>query len=120
MGFQKEIEERGNNSVYGQINDVNCFVSSIVQSQNLVNAAHYDVDDSTASIATWTKSISGGATDWYFIMTNTSRDVCRGIAIILHHGVTIRWDARQIFHCSMVVDEGNNNYVDGTFFGTKK
>ena len=65
MGFQGEIEEMGNNSVYGHMNDVNCFVSSIVQSHNLVNAAHYDIGDSTASIATWTKSRSGGATDWY-------------------------------------------------------
>ena len=53
-------------------------------------------------------------------MPNTSRDGCRGIAIMLHYGVTIRWDGRKIFHCSMVGDEGNNNYVYGTFFGTKK
>ena len=85
-----------------------------------MNAAHYDVDDSTAAIAIWTESRSGGTTDWYFIMLNTSRDGCRGIAIMLHHSVTIRWDGRKIFHCSMVGDEGNNNYVYGTFFCCKK
>ena len=91
-----------------------------MQSHNLVNAAHFDVDDSAASIATWIKPIIGSATDWYFIIINTSRDGCRGIVFMLHNGFTIRWDRRKIYHYSMVEDEAENNYVYDTFFGTKK
>ena len=90
MVLSEEIEEMGNNSVHGQMNDANFLVSSIVQSHNLVNVAHFDVDDSAASITTWTKPIIGSATDWYFIIPNISRDSYTGIAIMLHHGVTIR------------------------------
>lgn len=97
----------------------NSFVSSIVQSEDLVNAAHYDVADTTVSIATWTELDIGIASDWYFIMPNTTRDGSRGIVINLRHGTTIRWDGRKIFHCSSVGDIGKHNHVYGTFYGTK-
>lgn len=51
--------------MHRNINEHNCFVTSFVQSHNLVNAAYFDADDSTASVATWTESKVGTATDWY-------------------------------------------------------
>lgn len=81
----------------GQINDVNCFVSLIVKSHNLVNAVHFDFDDSTVLIATWTESIVGSATAWYLIMPNTSRYGCRYKASMIQYGVIIRWDGQEIF-----------------------
>ena len=120
IGLSNDIREMNQCRKHGQMNDIDFFTSSIVQSQNLVNAGHYDVDDSSYLISTWTESNIGSADEWYFIMPNTTRDGCRGIAIALRHGVTIRWNGRKIFHCSTIGDKGENNNVYGTFFGTKK
>ena len=82
------------------------FVSSIVQSEDLINAAHNDIADTTVSIATWIELEIGIASDWYFIMPNTTRGGSRGIVITLRHGTTIRWDGSKLFHCSSVVGIG--------------
>ena len=119
IGFSQEMNEMNNQRLHGQMNDKNFFTSAIVQSQNLVNAAHYDVDDKTMSIATWTELDIGKAINWYFILPNVTRDGHKGIAIKLRNGVTIAWDGRTIFHCSTVGDVGMANNVYGTFFGGK-
>ena len=108
------------NRVHGQFNDEIFFTSSIIQSHNLSNAAHYDVDDKTRSISTWTELNPGQAKGWYFILPNTTRDGSKGIAIRLNHGVTIGWDGRKIYHCSMIDKIGMDNSLYGTFFGVKK
>ena len=54
--------------LHGQMGDANYFVSTIVQSQNLVNAVHYDIDDITQSIAIWTELNTGKAKEWYFVI----------------------------------------------------
>ena len=38
------------------LNNRDCFVPSIVQSMDLVNAAHMDINDGTECISTWTES----------------------------------------------------------------
>ena len=81
IGFSQEMNEMNNQRLHGQMNDKNFFTSAIVQSQNLVNAAHYDVDDKTMSIATWTELDIGKAINWYFILPNVTRDGHKGIAI---------------------------------------
>ena len=86
-----------------------------MQSQTLVNATHYDVDDKTISIATWTELDIGKATKWYFILPNVTRDGCKGIAINLSNGMTIVWDGQTIFHCLTVGDVGMANNLYGTF-----
>ena len=95
------------------------FVPSIVQSRDLINTAHYDVDDTCVSLATWTEKRIGMANNWYFIMPNITIDGTKGIVVKLRHGTTIRWDGRSIFHCSTVGSLGYNNNVYGTFYGTK-
>ena len=105
---------------YGQMGDNFFFVSTIVQSHDLVNSAHYDCDDATISIATWTEQIVYKERKWFFILPNTTRDGRSGIIIPLRHGITIRWDGSKIFHCSMIGEDGGNGHLWSTLFGCKK
>ena len=118
MGYFDDINAMSGNQVHGNMNNINGFVSSIVQSEDLVNTAHLDVDDGTESIATWTELEMGKSREWYFLMPNVMRDK-KSIVIRLRHGVTIKWDGRKIFHCSTVGSTGDNNHVYGTYFGNK-
>ena len=119
LGLSDEINELDRRKNHGNMGNEKCFVSSIVQSQNLVNAGHYDSDDTTVSIATWTESKKGMNNDWYLILPNTTRDGKRGIAIKLHHGVTITWEGTKIFHCSTIGELDGETNVYGTLFGCK-
>ena len=91
------------------------FASSLVQSNNLINAGHYDIDDISCSIATWTEANIGSAYVWYSIMPNTTRNSKKGIAVALSHGVTISWDAHKIFQCSTVKITTLGNTVNGKY-----
>ena len=95
------------------------FVSSIIQSRNLSNAAHIDPEDLGLSISTFTESRIGSAREWYFVFPNSTRDGKKAIVIALRHGVSIRWDGRKLFHCSTVLNEAACDNVYGTYFGTK-
>ena len=75
---------------HGYIDNENGFVSSIVQSIDIVNATHIDLNDSTESIVRWTESKLGEAKGWYFIMINITRDGTRAVVIERRHGVTIK------------------------------
>ena len=90
------------------------FASSLVQSNNLINAGHYDIDDISCSIKIWTETNIGNADGWYFLMPNTTRDGKKGIAVALSHGVTISWDVHKIFHCSTVKNSTLGNTANGT------
>ena len=57
-----------------EINDQYDFVTSIVQSTNLINSAHIDIGDATESIATWTELKYDFHRNWFFILPNTSVD----------------------------------------------
>ena len=120
MYLTEDIEEIRDNALHGIMNCSQFFASSIVQSEDLINAGHYDIDDSSCSITTWTEKNIGQANGWYFVMPNTSRDGNKGTAIELRHGVTIRWDAHKIFHCSTVFKKGKSNVVYGTCVQSKK
>ena len=96
----------------------NFFCSSIIQSHNLVNSAHYDLDASI-SIATWTETIPGLAKGLYFVLPNLTKDGTKGIAIELFHGITIQWDGRLLWHCTAMESAGEGNNVFGTFFAAK-
>ena len=119
IGLSKEVLEMNNHRLHGQMDNKKFFNSTIVQSQNLINAAHNDVDDKTISIATWTEKNVGTAAHWYFLLPNVTRNGSKGIAIKISNGVTIVWDGRTILHCSTVGDIGKGNNVYGTYFGGK-
>lgn len=115
-GLQEEIrdiEENSNNPIIPLMKG--CICSRIVQSENLMNSAHFDVNDTSRCIATFTEQKVGEASGWYFILPNVTIDGKRGIAIELHHGVTVAWDGRVIWHCSSVSDIKPDNSVHGTF-----
>ena len=119
-GFVEEIRAiRDKSQNRGMCNN-NFFVSSIVQSTDLVNAAHIDINDATECISTWTETDIGTSNNWYFILPNTTRDGGKAVIIKLKHGVTIKWDGRKLMHCSTVGDTGDNNHVFGTFFCARK
>ena len=118
MGYSKNVIGMKEKCRHGYMNNT-CFVSSIVQSQDLINAAHIDINDKSESISTWTEKCVGTAKDWYFVMPNTTRDGKSAIIIALRHGVTIKWDGRSIMHCSTVNIIGGSNHVYGTYFGSK-
>ena len=120
MYLVDDVKEIGDNALHGQMNCSQFFSSSIVQSEDLINAGHYDIDDSSCSITTWTEKNLGHAYGWYFIMPNTSRDGCKGTVVQLRHGVTIKWDAQKIFHCSTVFNKGAHNNVYGTCVQSKR
>ena len=92
-----------------------CICSRIAQSGNLIHSMHFDVNDTSQCIATFTEHKVGEASGWYFILPNVTIDGKRGIAIKLHHKVTIAWDRRVIWHCSSVSDVKPDNSVHGTF-----
>ena len=114
MYLADDVKEIHNNALHGQMNCTGFFASSVVQSEDLTNAGHYDIDDSTCSITTWTERKIGQANGWYFIMPNTSRDGLKGTAVALSHGFTIRWEGRNIFHCLTFFNKGAQNNVYGT------
>ena len=98
----------------------NCFVSSIVSSYNLINSAHFDVNDATESLVTWTDDNNGITNDWFFILTNVTRNGKKAIIIKIKDGLTIKWDASIIMHCSTNKAADENYNVYGTYFGSRK
>ena len=119
IGSRQVMDDISSNSSYGFFQTNKFFASSIVPSEDLVNAGHCDVNDSSKCIATWTELKIWHASCWYFIMTNVTLDGVRGLAVALHHGVSIKWDGRKNFHCSSVGHLGVDNHVYGSFFGSK-
>ena len=95
------------------------FPSRVVQSENLINAAHFDCQDKSLSISTFTEECIGSNTGWYFILPNlcVDSDSGKGTAIKLSHGVTLMWDGQKIWHCSTVGTIKGNSSVFGTFYG---
>ena len=128
--------EQLNKTKYGSTKN---FIPSIVQSRDLINAGHFDTNDASESISTWTELDMNSANDWYFVLPNVTIDKeegnrirvtkgniessCvnseKGTIIPLSHGVTIKWDGTKIFHCSTVGNLGDKNHVFGTFFGIR-
>ena len=118
-GFTSEVEDILSNNKGKQLPIMDgCISERIVQSQNLVNAAHFDINDNSMSISIFTEEKIGEALGWYFILPNVSIDGKRGILIELSQGVTIAWDGRKVWHCSAVKEVGEGNNVFGTFFGS--
>ena len=62
----------------------NLFVSSIVSSNNYVNASHVDVHDAYEGIVTWTTENKAEIDDWYFVLPNVSMNGMRGTVIKLY------------------------------------
>ena len=96
IGLGKEVDALKGNKKH-VTSDTSSLVSSIVQSVDLLNAAHVDYNDNGCSISTWTENHIGCATGWYFIMPNVTTDGSKGIVIALRHGVSISWDGSKIF-----------------------
>lgn len=119
IGLASNVNETRTKCCHEKMRSGEFFVSSIIKSRDLINAAHYGVNDTCVSIATWTEKKVGMAKDWYFILPNTTFDGEKGIVIPLRHGVTIRWDGRRVYHCLTVGSLGEKNSVYGTYFGTK-
>lgn len=119
IGLSQDIEEMKQSCVHEKLCNNKFFVSSIIQSRNLINAAHIDNTDSSPSISTWTEPTIDSCSEWYFILPNTTRDGKKAILIALRHGVSIRWDGRKLFHCSTVSNGYCGGNVYGTYFGTK-
>lgn len=95
-------------------------------SRNLINSAHYDLDKSV-SITVFNEKNPGTATDWYFILPNTTLEGDveeKSIVIQLFDGCSLCWDGTKIYHCTGTRDfgkddNGNLNYVYGNFWGGK-
>ena len=70
-------------------------------------------------IATWVEKNQGSSDGWYFILPNCFIDGKQGLAIKLHHGVSICWNGRLLHHCSTFNNLGKemNNAVYGFYFG---
>ena len=98
----------------------NSFVSSITSSYNYVNASHVDVHDACEGIVTWTTENEAEIEDWYFVLPNVSMDGMRGTVIKLKHGITIKFDAQILMHCTSGSAKSDlfNRY--GTYFGCSK
>ena len=76
------------------------FVSSIVVSCNLINSFHVDVNDASRTILTWVTNNVSDDVEWYFILTNVTRDYNRAIVLKIVHGLIIDFDSTLITHCS--------------------
>ena len=120
IGLDDDIETMKQSRCCKKLCNNLLFVSSIVQSSNLINAAHIDPADITPSIVTFTEPNIGSCSDWYFILPHTTHNVKKAIVIALRHGVSIRWEGQQLFHCSSVSDHCSDGTVYGTYFGVKK
>ena len=121
IGFEKEVKEivkqkKIKNHEFME----NCFVNSIVSSCNLINSAHLDVNDATDSIVTWTDDNIVDTENWYFLLPNVTRDGKKAIIIKIQDGMTIKWDATVLFHCSTNKRLNSNYNVYGTYFGCRK
>ena len=98
----------------------NSFVSSITSSYNYVNAAHVDVHDACEEIVTWTTENEAEVEDWYFVLPNVSMDGMRGTVIKLKHGITLKFDARILMHCTSGSAKSDLCTRYGTYFGCSK
>lgn len=94
--------------------------SRMMVSVNLANAAHFDVGDTSLSVALWLEERPGQATNWYFVLPNLTYQGSLGVVVKLCHGTVISWDARQIFHCTSKTDVGDDNRVYGCMWGSGK
>lgn len=94
--------------------------SRVMISVNLANSPHYDVGDSSKSVAVWFEEKPGQSRNWYFVLPNVSINGSKGAIVKLGHGVVIAWDAKSIFHCSSKTDTGNNNKVYGCMWGSSR
>jgi hypothetical protein len=92
--------------------------SRMVVSVNLGNSPHYDVGDTSVSVAVWVEEKPGHARNWFFVLPNVSYNGSRGIAIKLEHGMVISWDGREIYHCSSKAEPGHHNNVYGCMWGS--
>lgn len=91
-------------------------------SEDLVNAAHYDLDTSVG-LSVFNELIPGNATNWNFVLPNTTLvdgNDKEAIAIKLFDGCAIAWDGRKIFHCTSTKVIGEGNHVYGNYWGGKK
>jgi hypothetical protein len=98
---------------------------SIDTSDDLGNAAHYEVHDASQGFSVWTEDNPGTATNWYFLMpnvhgVNNGGTHYNGIAINLRHGTAISWDGRVVRHCTAVPCPGVSNHVYGTFTAARE
>jgi hypothetical protein len=75
---------------------------------NLANSSHYDVGDGSVGYSIWIEKKPGDASNWYFVLPNIlveyKQKTYNGIAIKLHHGISIAWDGRVIRHGTSVTE----------------
>ena len=91
-------------------------------SEDLVNAAHYDLDTSVG-ISVFNELIPGKASNWNFVLPNTTLvdgNEKEAVVIKLFDGCAIAWDGRKIFHCTSTKDIGEGNHLYGNYWGGKK
>ena len=92
--------------------------SRMVLSVDLGNSPHYDIGDTSVSVAVWVEEKPGQSSNWFFVLPNVSCMGSQGVAIKLMHGVVISWDGREIFHCTSRTVPGNDNRVYGCLWGS--
>jgi hypothetical protein len=63
--------------------------STTIQSLNLINAAHFDVNDKSRCVALFTETMPNDARGWNFVMPNLSYKGSKGVAIPLSHGTVL-------------------------------
>ena len=78
------------------------YFNQIDFSRNLGGTSHYDLGDGSPGIGIWWQGGTGNIDNipWYFLFPNASINGSRGVAIKLNHGMMIKWDGREIKHCT--------------------
>ena len=75
---------------------------TMVHSISLGNSSHYDINDDSLTISTWTEETIGNTKNWFLVFPNTTLGNNKAIAVKLFHGCTICWDASKLRHASSV------------------
>ena len=92
----------------------------LMVSVNLGNSPHYDIGDTSRSVAIWVEEKPGQAENWFFVLPNVSLAGSQGVVIKLAHGVVISWDGTSIFHCSSNPKPGAGNKVYGCMWSSAR
>ena len=94
--------------------------SRMMISVNLANSPHFDVGDTSESVAIWVEEKPGQSKNWFFVLPNLFCEGRNGVVVKLSHGVVISWDGREIFHCTSKTIEGTDNKTYGCLWSSTR
>ena len=94
--------------------------SRMMVSVNLANSPHYDIGDTSESVALWVEEKPGQSKNWYFVLPNMSHNGSKGVVVKLLHGLVISWDGKEIFHCTSKTNIGDGNRAYGCLWSSTR